>query len=376
MSIDCGQLHNDPVRALPYVLVLALACACDSSGAVPDAGEAGPPAPYTETLLDSARIGSDSSKPNFQKATADFQLSGGPFASVNLVVDLTSTCYPFSSWLTDKPPPGQYWPADCDAFDRNFEMALFDPASPTAPGLELVRAITPFGGPEHIEEDVTDIFNFIGGDARTLVVTIPSYSDGAGKVSGSNGGWNVSAHLDVVPGTPPRNVLAVQSLLYGSIRASPSGSAGPGAPAEYHFTLPPGTTRTTIEYRATGHGGASDTTGDCIGPADEFCKRTHTLTVDGQKLAAMVPWRTNCAKLCTKTINDAGAGPVGQYCLENPCGAIASVQAPRANWCPGSETPPFTYNPQLAPGDHTFQFSISTIAGVWRVSATVYAYSD
>ncbi|HEY1954527.1 MAG TPA: peptide-N-glycosidase F-related protein [Polyangiaceae bacterium] len=350
---------------------------CDATSSVPDAGvEAGPPARYAQTLLDAARIGSDSSQPNFQKATADVQLAGAPFASVNLVVDLTSTCFPFSNWKTDKPPPGQYWPADCDAFDRNFEMALFDPANPNAPGLELVRAITPFGGPEHIEQDVTDIFNALGGADRTFVVTIPSYSDSAGKVSGSKGGWNVSAHLDVVPGAPPRNVLAVQSLLYTSIGSSPPGPSAPASPPEYRFTLPPGTTKTTIEYRVTGHGGADDTTGDCIGPADEFCKRTHTLLLDGRKLDAMVPWRANCNKLCTKTINDAGAGPVGQYCLENPCGAIASVQAPRANWCPGSETPPFTYTPDLAPGDHTFAFGISRIAGVWRVSATVYAYGD
>lgn len=294
---------------------------------------------------------------------------------MNLVVDLTSTCYPFSNWANDPPPLGQYWPADCDAFDRNFEMALIDPANPNAPGLELVRAITPFGGPEHIEQDVTDVFNALGDGARTFVVTIGTWSDSKGLVSGSKGGWNVSAHLDVVPGTPPRNVLSVQSLVYTSIGAPPARSAlASPAPFTYPFTLPPGTTSTKIEYRVTGHGGANDTTGDCIGPADEFCKRTHTLTLDGKPLDTQVPWRSNCYTLCKQAVNDAGYGPRGNYCTLNPCGDIGSVQAPRANWCPGSETPPFTYTPALAPGDHKFAFSISTIAGEWRVSATVYAY--
>ena len=362
------------MRRLVVLLVPLFAYCNNSPAGAPDSGpeaEAGPAAPYTQMLLDNARITSISSMPNYQVATADVQLTGGPFASVTLTVDLTSTCYPFSNWATDKPPAGQNWPADCDAYDRNFEMALLDPANPTNPGLALVRAITPFGGPEEITQDVTDAFNAIGSGDRTFQITIPTYSDGAGQVSGSDGGWNVTAQLAVVPGTPPRNVLSVQSLIYTSIPAAQSGMA-----TSLPFTLPKGTASTTLEYRVTGHGGATDTTGECIGPADEFCERTHTLTMDGQPLATMKPWRTNCATLCTQETNDAGYGPVGSYCEQNPCGEIASVQAPRANWCPGSETTPFTYNPTLAPGDHTFAFTISTIAGNWRVSSTVYAYGN
>jgi hypothetical protein len=365
-------------RGLAVTFLLLVGCSGDDTTTV-DAGsegEAGPAAPYTQTLLDNARIVSDGSQPNFQNATADVQLTGGPFANVNLVVDLTSTCYPFSNWLTDRPPPGQNWPADCDAFDRNFEMSLSDPLNPSAPGLELVRAITPFGGPEHIEQDVTDVFNFIGSGDRTFKIIIPTYSDSQGIVSGSKGGWNVSAHLDVTPGTPPNNVLLVQSLVYTSFNAPPATSAPQNPFAVYPFTLPDGTTSVTLEYRVTGHGGANDTTGDCIGPADEFCQRVHRLILDDQSLAQITPWRNDCNKLCTQIVNDAGAGPIGKYCQQNPCGAIGSVDAPRANWCPGSETPPFTYNPTLAPGPHAFGFDISHIAGDWRVSATVYAYGN
>jgi hypothetical protein len=51
--------------------------------------------------------------------------------------------------LADRRRVGVRRPADCDAFDRNFEIALDEPDADSGapPGLELVRAITPFGGP-------------------------------------------------------------------------------------------------------------------------------------------------------------------------------------------------------------------------------------
>jgi hypothetical protein len=363
------------------VLCLALsATACartntDSGASTGDDG--GPPAdvasepaaPYTQTLLDHVHIGSDSSKPDFQKATALVSLTGAPFAKVHLVVDLESPCFPWSNWTTDPPPAGQGWPADCDAFDRNLEMSLVDPSAPKgAPGLELVRAITPFGGPEHVEQDVTDVFNAIQG-ARTFQIVIPTWSDAAGKVSGSSGGWFVSAHLDVTPGTPPANVLAVIPLFYDSVTAGQT-------IADVPFTVPDGTTSSRLEYRVTGHGGASDPSSNCFGPAEEFCRRTHHLFLDDQPIQQTIPWRNDCDKLCTMT----DGGPFGQYCAQNPCGLPQSVQASRANWCPGSETPAFQWTPSAlsTPGAHTFKFAIDGIyqGGQWRVSAVAYAYGN
>lgn len=364
------------VRRTCFIAIGVLSASCGNGGrgnaSTGDDGgaDAQPAAPYTQTLLDKAHIGSDSSKPDFQKATASVALTGAPFAKVNLVVDLVSPCFPFSNWTTDPPPSGQNWPADCDAFDRNFEMALVDPSAPAGtPGLELVRAITPFGGPEHVEQDVTDVFNAIQG-ARTFQVIIPTYSDSKGVVSGSNGGWFVSAHLDVTPGTPPANVLAVIPLYYDSLGA---GQTVPDVP----FTMPPGTTSSRLEYRVTGHGGASDPSSSCFGPAEEFCRRTHHVFLDGQPIQQTIPWRNDCDKLCTTVTGGPGGG---SYCKENPCGAIQSVTASRANWCPGSETPPLAWTPDAlsTPGPHTFRFGIDGIyqGGQWRVSAVAYAYGD
>lgn len=370
------------MRALPIAFVSAVALAaafvaCSEhlpapSGAAADASvEASTPAPpSTLVVIDDARIGSHSEQPNFQKATGEFDPStSGPFADAKLVVELTSTCFPFDKWQTEPPPTGQNWPASCDAFDRNFEIALFDPANASAPGIELIRAITPFGGPLHLEADVTDVLNASHGKRR-MEITIPSYSDGEGKVSGSNGGWNVTARIELTPGDAPRKVLAVVPVVYDSDTKGVTERA-------LSFALPQGTTSTRIEYLATGHGGTDASTDkDCIGPAEEFCKRTHTLTVDGTTLVdKQALWRTDCKNLCTVT----DGGPFGAYCLENPCGAQQSVKASRANWCPGSETAPLVMEPDaLAAGDHTFGITINKVAdgGLWRISAKVFAYGD
>ncbi|AKU94163.1 hypothetical protein AKJ09_00827 [Labilithrix luteola] len=354
------------------VAIVACSSSSESSSAKDvdaSSAEASAPAPpSTLAVIDDARIGSHSEAPNFQKATGEFDPSTtGPFAEAKLVVDLTSSCFPFDKWQSDPPPSGQYWPASCDAFDRNFEIALFDPANDAAPGIELIRAITPFGGPLHLEADVTDLMNTVHGKRR-MEITIPSYSDGEGKVSGSNGGWNVSAHIELTPGAAPRKVLAVVPVVYDSDTKG-------GAERALSFALPEGTTSTRIEYLATGHGGgAADA--DCIGPAEEFCKRNHTLTVDGAVLVSHKElWRTDCKNLCTVT----KGGPFGDYCLQNPCGSQSSVKAPRANWCPGSETSPLVVEPEsLGAGDHTFGITINKVAdgGLWRISAKVFAYAD
>jgi hypothetical protein len=327
-------------------------------------------APYTLTPFEATRISSDSSEPNFQHAEADVDLGAGPFASVTLIVDLASTCYPFDDWV--EPPQGQNWPAECDAFDRNFEFTLDEPTDPKTepPAIELLRAITPFGGPLHTEVDLTDVANGRPGK-HSLRVVIPTWSDGAGKVSGSHGGWNVTAKLVVTPGVAPRKVLAVVPLW--------NGYEGPGAPVgPLAFTAPEGMTSSRIEYRATGHGGGEAGTG-CIGPAEEFCKRKHTLKIDGTTVFGKSLWRTDCDELCTLT-HQGPAGGGFDYCLENPCGAIQSVKAPRANWCPGSVTPPLALGTDLVqgPGAHSFAFEVSTIAdgGGWRISALFLAFGD
>jgi hypothetical protein len=291
----------------------ALAVALFACAACNDGGKSNmPPStvvadPYTLGVFDNTHITSNSAGPNYQHALGDLDFHDGPFASAKLIVDLKSPCYPFTNWKTMPAPAGQSWPAACDAFDRNFELTLDPAAADGKPGYELMRAITPFGGPEHLEIDVTDVANGLPGK-HSLDVFITTYSDAAGKVSGSNGGWDVSAHIDVTPGQAPRHVLAAISLINGNQKA---GEMPPMA----QLTIPAGTTSTRLEYRVTGHGGANDPSSDCIGPAEEFCQRMHHVLVDGTELEAFQPWREDCDQLCTLT---AGGPFGGKYCLENP----------------------------------------------------------
>jgi hypothetical protein len=325
--------------------------------------------PYSIQAFDETRIGSDPSQDSFHRVQTTIDLHDPPFHRVTLVVELGTTCYPFESWAENPPPPGESWPADCDAFDRNFEISLEPPEGRSPPpALELVRAITPFGGPMQIEQDITDLANALPG-RHTLQAHIATWSDGSGQVTGSNGGWFVSARIDVVPGTSPRPVLAVVPLYYDS-----SGTAAGPGPLE--LTVPEGTFSGRIEYRATGHGGGPRGDG-CIGPADEFCEREHAFWIDEGEVERQILWRDDCDQLCTVS----HYGPVGggfDYCLENPCGALSSVRAPRANWCPGSVTAPLLIDsPALAePGPHTFEWALDEIGegGSWRISATYYAF--
>jgi hypothetical protein len=140
------------------------------------------------------------------------------------------------------------------------------------------------------------------------------------------------------------------------------------------FEVPEGAGRARIDYRVTGHGGVFSP--GCLGPAEEFCQRTHELRVDGELVQELTPWR-DCSDNCNLSNNDSGYGPA-QYCAQNPCAAPESARAPRANWCPGNLTSPFIIEAPVleVQGEHELTRSIHELAngGVWTVSATYFAF--
>ncbi len=349
----------------------AAAGAAGTGGSAGTAGTGGA-ASFSVTVFDQVRINSHADQENFQNALGALELPAGPYEDARLIIELGTTCYPFESWLgagaTNPPPPGENWPADCDAYDRNFEFVLNPPEAPgDGPGIELVRAITPFGGPMNLSIDITDVVNGVGAGTHRLKTHIATWSDGAGQVSGSNGGWLVSARVELKPGRAPRQVLGVIPLY--------DGSHGAESPAPIDFVVPEGTTHTRLEYRATGHGGVYPSPG-CSQPGEEFCPRDHRVFADGEQFQRFQPWRNDCAQLCTRSTYTAGGGSL-EYCAENPCGAIQSVEAPRAGWCPGSVTPPLTWErPEFTPGEHQFSWTVTPVAdgGSWRISAVLFAF--
>jgi hypothetical protein len=319
-------------------------------------------------LLDRVRVSGVANEGKDRHARAMLDLGPGPFSDVRLTVELDTTCYPFERSNDDPPPAGQLWPPKCDAFDRRFEV-LLDPASNPGekPGIELVRAITPFGGPMRFEADITDVVNGLPG-AHVFEAFIDTWPDRAGQVSGSDGGWFVTATVVATPGKAPREVLAVIPVYFDS-QTMPE--VGP-----FQVTVPPGTSKTRIEYRTTGHTLSFDGTIDrsaCNGPAEEFCRRTHTLLADGLPIAEFSPYRADCSSLC-KLVTRPGTNRM--YCEQNPRGAIASVRAPRANWCPGDASAPKVIDGSLSVGSHQLSWRVSGIqnGGMWRTSATLFAY--
>jgi len=337
------------------------------------------PAPPPVVMIDvlaRARVGSENSTgwPMTGSASGDVDWQQGPFANVTLIVDLDTTCYPFEMWTANPPPAGQNYPADGDAFDRNFNAFIDDgPGASRAVPFEVMHAITPFGGPEHLEIDVTDLANALPGKHR-LRVELTSFSDAAGQITASNNGWTVSARVAVTPGAAPRRVLAAIPLYAGRVEMG-------GAPPTVSFEAPEGTVTGRLEYRTSGHGQGSMDDPACAGPAEEFCSRHHSVLVDGAQVKDVNPYRIDCASLCTIQ-HHPPFGPFRtglDYCAQNPLGLPASVRASRANWCPGSMTPPYSWTdiPALAaPGSHTFSFQVSEISagGRWMVSAIYYAY--
>jgi hypothetical protein len=83
-----------------------------------------------------------------------------------------------------------------------------------------------------------------------------------------------------------------------------------------------------VEVRSfiTGHGQGN------LQNCGEFCPKMHTYTVGGMSFQKRI-WRDDCASFCTLT---TAPGTGHQFCKESPTGAVGSVRAPRANWCPGA----------------------------------------
>jgi hypothetical protein len=186
-------------------------------------------------------------------------------------------------------------------------------------------------------------------------------------VSGAKGEWNVTLRLTLEQGPAPRTVLRVVPLLFGA-QTEPSGQV-------LGFEAPEGASSARVEYRATGHGAVAAP--GCRGPAEEFCSRIHSLSLDGAVVDEFTAWRDDCGQLCSAAHFESPERSF-DYCSENPCGAPESVRAPRANWCPASVTAPHVleHAALVAPGPHELQIEIGELAegGNWLVSATYFAF--
>ncbi len=223
------------------------------------------------------------------------------------------------------------------------------------PPIELVRFITPFGV-RHYNEQVK-VLGMAWEDSALykLEVTelLPALRGRAwiGAFIGNydQGGHVLSLRLRYHPGDrvvsadPPRrswvapvfntvNVMEMAGQEYGRIFAQDS--------LTVVFDVPEGAADCRLRYITTGHGGWEN--------GDEFNPKLNEIFLDGQRVAGLVPWRSDC----------------GAYRRLNPSSGnfwngISSSDLSRSGWCPGAAVDPITIPlPGLAPGRHVLRVAI------------------
>ncbi len=224
-----------------------------------------------------------------------------------------------------------------------------------APPIELVRFITPFGIRHYNEQvkvlgmtwedsalyklDLTDLLPVLRGRAW-IGAFIGNYD---------RGGHVLSLKLSYHPGsqvvaTEPRerqwvlpvfnttNVMEMAGQEYGRIFAQDS--------LTVVFDVPEGVSDCRLRYITTGHGGWEN--------GDEFNQKLNEIFLDGQRVGALVPWRTDCGTF--RRLNPSTG---------NFWNGVSSSDFSRSGWCPGAAVDPVTIPlPGLAPGRHVLQVAI------------------
>lgn len=202
----------------------------------------------------------------------------------------------------------------CDSWDRFATLGIVSKKGQNGEPdqvIELARYITPYKVTAAWDIDVTDLRPLFSGE-----ITLRTFIDtwvGPGSPYGA--GWLVTARFEMKGGTPPKLPISVTpvwtrtSAAYGD-PAKPMTDVLP----DQMLALPEGSSfalRTFI----TGHGQGNK--GNCA----EFCKRIHTLTVQGIRHDQEI-WRADCAT--TAVPNQQGTWKYA-----------------RAGWCPGADVRPW-----------------------------------
>jgi hypothetical protein len=227
-------------------------------------------------------------------------------------------------------------PRPNDPWTRLGTIALVDPQKPGEPPIEteLVRFITPFGGPADYEQDITTLAPLLHGKGRTISATIATYSEEPGEP-----GWRLSLELRYAKdGAGARRPVLAERLLYRyRVEATNPKTLG-------RVTIPEGLATPRLRILTTGH--ATDGQG-----GNEFITCTHTLRIDGQVVARWRPW-------------SEGGGAIRD---RNPMAGrrtirgreVRSSDFDRSGWMPGLVVEPVIIPcPELMPGPHRIEIEI------------------
>ena len=179
---------------------------------------------------------------------------------------------------------------------------------------EVVRFMTPFGRAYEWTFDVTDYALLLRG-RRRVMLWVESRGEGASPET--TPGWSVTADLKYYPGSPEREVVAIQNLWVGEPEYG-----DPDQPLEAFFTpqtvtRPEGATGAELKLTVTGHG-----THPATYNAAEFMPADRTVIVNNQHRFGDLLW-TEPAYL-------------------NPCRPQGGTwKFDRAGWMPGSVVQPW-----------------------------------
>jgi hypothetical protein len=292
--------------------------------------------------------------------------------SVTIAVDSHSPLAPTSQPVTPRPPSTAHAGSDeARPGSRTTTQPATRPASATpispasqpdadekkypistaAPGeIEIMRFVTPFGGPATYTADLTAFAPLLAGKT-SLRVWISTWKQPA---------WKVTLTLTYSDeGVGYRRPLFAQPLFNAEVTAEKR-------VLRSTIRIPRGVARPRIHVLSTGH--ATDGAG-----GDEFISRTHVLRVDGQEVARWRPWSEGGGPL--RDMNPTAGR------LEIDGRSLWATDLDRSGWHPGLLVEPFqTPLPELTAGQHTIELEIVGIRprdqsgyGYWRVSAIAVA---
>lgn len=310
------------------------------------------------------RVSGVAGAPNYRAQQATATVPAGTYASIRAHVSVQSSC--------ESPFPGQGgWAAACDPFSRAARLTVAKRAEDGGTGtpLFLVDAMTPYGRGATYVQDVTDYAPFLVGESL-FAVEVSTSADPTGAYSGADAGWGVEAFLELTPGAPPRDVVAVQPLfLAASYSPLPDGGV---APIHAELSAPAGSTSARVDFYATGHGAAG-----ARGICDSFCPKVNEFWIDGVSVHSEVPWST-CVDNCASKVTSARYACVGRtfdyLCADNPTACPPSATYDRAGWCPGRKVAlrSFTLPPALlTQASHDLRYVVRDLEGSFSSGAAI-----
>ncbi len=196
----------------------------------------------------------------------------------------------------------------CSEWDYTTRIEVADPVNDsTTRWVELTKIITPYAGDKNQNWkhewiiDVTDYAPILTGE-RVV----------AARYGGWQDGFTVTIDFDFIEGTPPRNVLEVNTLYDGTYRYGFTND-----PIESHLIPKDIQMHQDMEsskFRMVASGHSFGGNENCA----EFCAKWYKLKINGSTAVQEDVWRDDCG-------SNALQGQTGTWIYN------------RAGWCPGDE---------------------------------------